>query len=229
MGRFGQGPGFPGRWSEAQRIHKHEEAFPCSSGSHQGFKPHVVWGFGIFLCPSPSSPFHPTLLATTRNPSPVEFSPSLPSPLLLALLLWPLGPEKSSASFFFPSPLLLAPERVVRLSIIHSVPPGFRLDFLGGATWLLLIPQAEYLLDNPLWATNDSLFVQVWFLFMLVMLTVTSLSVSISREGIWEEGKISILPRWCHGRVCLPMQEMQELWVSRVWKIPGGGHGNPLQ
>lgn len=159
VGRFGQGPGFPGRWSEAQRIHKHEEAFPCSSGSHQGFKPHVVWGFGIFLCPSPSSPFHPTLVATTRNPSPVEFSPSLPSPLLLALLLWPLGPEKSSASFFFPSPLLLAPERVVRLSIIHSVPPGFRWDFLGGATWLLLIPQAEYLLDNPLWATNDSLFV----------------------------------------------------------------------
>ena len=35
---------------------------------------------------------------------------------------------------------------------------------------------------------------------MLMMLIITSLSVSISREGIWEEGKISILPRWCHGK-----------------------------
>lgn len=160
MGRFDQGPGFTGWWSEAQRVHKHEEAFPCcSSGSPQGFQPHVVWGFGVFLCPPPSSPFHPTLVATAGNPSPVESSHSLPSCLLLALLLLPPAPEKSSASFVFPSPLLLAPEQVVRLPIKYSVPRGFRWDSLGGARWLLLVPQAENPLDYPPRATDDCLFV----------------------------------------------------------------------
>ena len=164
VGSFGQGTGFTGRWSEPQSPQNLdsgcEEAFPCgSSGSHQGLQPCMLWGFGVFLCPSSSSPFHPTLVATAGNPSPVESSHSLPSCLLLALLLWPIGPEKSSASFFFPSPLLLAPEQVVRLPIICSVPQGFRWDSLGGARWLLLIPQAENLLDNPPWATNDCLFV----------------------------------------------------------------------
>lgn len=82
--------------------------------------------------------------------------------LLVSFLLFFCGLlllKKSSASFVFPSPLLLAPEQVVRLPIKYSVPGGFRWDSLGGARWLLLVPQAENTLDHPPRATNDCLFV----------------------------------------------------------------------